>query len=295
MDDPVFLLSCARSGSTLLRVMLAGHSSLFCPPELNLLPFETMSERDAKLGACRMQRYRDIGLTPAQGLQRALMELQATDADSTLRLIDTWIQSQEPVARVYARLCELALPRRLVDKSPFYAASVETLRRAEQLFNRPLYIYLFRHPYAVIRSLVRNRFRPSPNRDLFRAGESLWTSTNSNILRFLANIEKHRQVHIQFEALVGEPAQVMVELCSFLDLPFEKDVLRPYDGRRMTDGVSPDLPALGDVDFERNQSIDPRMGDCWKAFRLPILLTNAAPVARDLGYALPAESEAGTI
>src|SRR5438874_2417 len=37
-----FLLSSPRSGSTLLRVMLAGHPALFVPPELHLLPFSSM-------------------------------------------------------------------------------------------------------------------------------------------------------------------------------------------------------------------------------------------------------------
>ena len=40
----VFLHSSPRSGSTLLRVMLAGHPDLFCPPELDILPFERMGE-----------------------------------------------------------------------------------------------------------------------------------------------------------------------------------------------------------------------------------------------------------
>lgn len=33
-----FILSSPRSGSTLLRVMLAGHPGLYSPPELHLLP-----------------------------------------------------------------------------------------------------------------------------------------------------------------------------------------------------------------------------------------------------------------
>ncbi|OQW93758.1 MAG: hypothetical protein BWK79_09495, partial [Beggiatoa sp. IS2] len=43
----VFILSSPRSGSTLLRVMLAGHSQLFAPPELHLLTFNTLAERQS--------------------------------------------------------------------------------------------------------------------------------------------------------------------------------------------------------------------------------------------------------
>src|SRR5947209_3853134 len=40
-----FILSPPRSGSTLLRVMLAGNPRLFAPPELELLSFHTLAER----------------------------------------------------------------------------------------------------------------------------------------------------------------------------------------------------------------------------------------------------------
>src|SRR6185369_9303160 len=46
----IFILSPPpRSGSTLLRVMLGGNPDLFAPPELELLSFDTMSERSAAL------------------------------------------------------------------------------------------------------------------------------------------------------------------------------------------------------------------------------------------------------
>jgi len=45
----IFILSPPRSGSTLLRVMLAGHPHLFAPPELELLSFNTLAERREEL------------------------------------------------------------------------------------------------------------------------------------------------------------------------------------------------------------------------------------------------------
>jgi hypothetical protein len=44
-----FVVGSPRSGTTLLRVMPAGHSQLFSPPELVLAPFATMAERQASL------------------------------------------------------------------------------------------------------------------------------------------------------------------------------------------------------------------------------------------------------
>ncbi|CAN0488801.1 unnamed protein product, partial [Phaeothamnion confervicola] len=44
-----FILSPARAGSTLLRIMLASHPDLFVPPELELLLFNDMQERRKSL------------------------------------------------------------------------------------------------------------------------------------------------------------------------------------------------------------------------------------------------------
>lgn len=73
-----FLLSSPRAGSTLLRVMLADHPALFCPPKLHLLPFDTFREREETLS----QTYID------EGLQRAFMELKNFDADTSKAFIE---------------------------------------------------------------------------------------------------------------------------------------------------------------------------------------------------------------
>jgi acyl carrier protein len=49
-DPMIFILSPPRSGSTLLRVMLAGHSRLFSPQELYLGCFSDMAAHDRHLG-----------------------------------------------------------------------------------------------------------------------------------------------------------------------------------------------------------------------------------------------------
>jgi Sulfotransferase family len=285
--EPVFLLACARSGSTLLRVMLAGHPDLFCPPELNLLSFETLAQRDAQLGACRMERYREMGLSPAQGLLRAVMELQALDAASSQRVIDSWVEAEEPVGSVFTKLSRWSAPRRLVDKSTFYGASMQTLRRAEELFAAPRYIYLHRHPYPVVASLIRNRFRGQSGRDLARTAEALWARVNSNILQFLRDLEPERYIQISYESLVAEPAPTMSEVCSFLAIPLHEAVVMPYSGSRMTDGVRAGLPALGDVDFHSHTRIEPELGRAWETLSLRCPLSIAVPVAKALRYELP--------
>ncbi|HET6344302.1 MAG TPA: phosphopantetheine-binding protein, partial [Myxococcota bacterium] len=109
----VFLLSPFRSGSTLLRVMLAGHSRLFAPPELVLLGFATLGER--------REAYSGRNRFATEGLLRAVMELRGCDADGARAIVGAGEEADLPVAGIYARLQEWAGGRLVVDKTPGYA------------------------------------------------------------------------------------------------------------------------------------------------------------------------------
>jgi len=281
----VFLLSSPRSGSTLLRVMMAGHPGLFCPPELHLLPFGTMAERRAALASSYL----------GEGLQRAFMELKKLSAEDGRSFVDDLAERGLSTQKVYAMLQELAPGRQLVDKSPSYAASLETLARAEALFESAKYVHLARHPYAVIESFVRNRLDrviPTDDVDPHDLAEQIWTGSNNNALRFLAALDPGRRHVIRYEELVRDPAAVMSRLCRFLEIPFDDAVLKPYEGRRMTDGIYSQSLSIGDPNFLDHHTIDPALGEAWKSIRLPRRLGGfAQKVSAELGYTLPAEAE----
>ena len=279
-----FLISSPRSGSTLLRVMLAGHPDLFCPPELHLLPFSTMSHRHKKLSSSYL----------GEGLQRALMELMGFDADTVGAMLEQLEQQDAPVQDVYAMLQESAAPRLLVDKSPSYAFDLATLERAEDLFDRAKYVFLIRHPYSTIESLVRNRIHKllgSDEADPFAFAEGVWTKTNSNMMTFLERVESSRQYLLRYEDLVRDPQKTAYELCEFLEIPFNEALLNPYEGERMTDGVHKQSMGIGDPNFLKRKEIEPSLGEVWKTLALPSPLGEEAKnLAARLGYELPPRS-----
>lgn len=278
-----FLLSSPRSGSTLLRVMLAGHPALFCPPELHLLPFADMTQRSREL----RQSYLD------EGLLRALMELKGLDTATSKALLADWLVQNLPVQEVYARLQQLASPRLLVDKSPTYAGSMETLCRAEALFADAHYIYLTRHPYAVIDSFASNRMHKiigAGEADPYLLAEQIWVQTNQNTLDFLRQVDPQRQHVVRYEELVRQPHQMGQRLCTFLGLPMHEAILSPYEGERMTDGVHSHSLSIGDPNFLNHNKIEPAKGEIWKQIKLPRRLSQTAcQLATRLGYELPVE------
>jgi aryl carrier-like protein len=277
----VFILSSPRAGSTLLRVMLAGHPALFSPPELHLLPFDGMAERSQELGLSYL----------GEGLQRAFMELMNLDANASKALVEDLTQQDLSIQEVYAKLQELAGTRLLVDKSPTYAGSLRTLQRAEELFEGAKYIHLVRHPYSVIDSFVRNRMDKIfgiSELDPYFVAEQVWATSYHNVLEFLQQVEPSRHHLIRYEELVGEPAKVMGSLCEFLEIPFDEAVLQPYQGKRMTDGVHAQSLPLDDPNFRNHDKIDSTLGEVWRKVKLPKPLGELTrQVAAQLQYELP--------
>ncbi|MFM7267671.1 MAG: alpha/beta fold hydrolase, partial [Cyanobium sp.] len=282
----VFVLSSPRAGSTLLRVMLAGHPQLFSPPELHLLPFSSMGERAEALGPSHL----------GGGLERALIELEGADADHCRRLLRTWEQEDRPVQWVYGRLQELAGGRLLVDKSPTYALHPETLAQAEALFDQPRYIHLIRHPYAVIRSFVDLRMQSLfgvSDGDPHRLAETIWRVCNRNVQELRQRLGEERVLLLRYEDLVGHPATELARLCAFLGIPFDDALLSPYEGRRLTDGPHRQSLSVGDPNFGRHKGIDASLAEAWRAVTLPWPLDPATQeLARTYGYCLPREDAA---
>ena len=277
----IFLLSGPRSGSTLLRVMLAGHPDLFSPPELHLLAFNDMAERNPNLDRSYL----------AEGLQRALMELTGLDADDSAEMLAEWEEQNLSIQDVYGRLQKLAGSRTLVDKSPSYTTHIEILERAEMLFENPKYIHLVRHPYAMIESFTRNRMDKMLDLGAVEPtalAEQVWASTNSNAIDFLEEIDPERHHQVIYEELVTNPEKVMRDLCTFLEIPFNPALLTPYEGDRMTDGVHAQSKSTGDPNLLKHKGIDPTLADAWKRVQLPQRLGGfARRVAKEVGYDLP--------
>lgn len=281
-DRPmVFILSSPRSGSTLLRVMLAGHPQLYSPPELHLLPFNDLADRQGELGLSYL----------GEGLQRAIMDLLYLDASESQAQLQSWQAAGWTIPQVYAHLQGLAGDRILIDKSPSYASQRDTLDRAEQIFSRAKYIHLVRHPYAVLESFCRLRMDKlvgQGGEDPFSLAETIWHQSNQNTLDFFATLPADRHFTLRYEDLVRDPAAAMEAVCAFLAIPFDAALLDPYQGDRLTDGVQAGSLGVGDPNFLQRRAIDPSLADQWQKITLPRPLGPASQgLARQLSYDLP--------
>ncbi|MEZ6070275.1 MAG: amino acid adenylation domain-containing protein [Pirellulales bacterium] len=289
----VFILSSPRSGTTLLRVMLAGHPRLFAPPELELLGFATLAERSASLAG----RY----ALWAEGTLRALMELEGCDADEARRVMDDAERRGLTTGQFYGELQARLGERILVDKSTTYALDVETLRAAEQIFAGARYIHLTRHPAGMIRSFEKVHldqvfFRYEHNFSPRRLAELIWNVCHENILSFLADVPAERKCRLQYEEVVREPEVAMREVCAVVGIDYDPAMIEPYRDKeaKMTDGLHDVSTMLGDMKFHQHGRIDPRLAETWK--QAALLESLGEPTRRTalwLGYELPTAQSVG--
>lgn len=191
LDAPVFILSAARSGSTLLRAVLGSHSQLYAPPEIPLGHLSVRAE----------SRWIQTSLTA--------LRLTGEDLDHMLwdrLLADALWRSGKPT---------------LVAKTP---SNVLIWRRIAQCWPDARFIFLLRHPAAAVASLHAS-WHPS-----WHPGESgSLAEAIAKGLRYMTQVEQARQAlpgsTIRYEDLTAEPEAAARQLCDYLGLAFEPGML----------------------------------------------------------------------
>jgi pimeloyl-ACP methyl ester carboxylesterase len=277
--DPIFLLCSARSGSTLLRAMLAGHPELFAPPELMLLSFDSLDQRHRALA--------HLGLDA--GLVRAAMELWREDQAAAETRVESWREAGYTTERALRELVARAAPRRLVEKSPATATELAALDRARRWFPRAFYLLLVRRPEAVIESFVRmrmqRRFDARGADEPWQVAEAHWRAAYGNATEFLAALPDSHKLVVRYEDLVASPEETARIILARMGLDYDPAVLSPYGGGRMTDGVAGPGSPIGDPNFHLRSAIEPALSDAWRqSAPARALSPETAALASELGY-----------
>ncbi len=272
----IFILAPPRSGTTLLRAMLAQHPALFTASELRLLGFDTVAERRAAYSGPQSIWHR--------GIIRALAESKHGDEAEAAQIVEECEQENLSTAEFFTLLQQSIAPRTLVDKSPSYALDPAALRHAEEIFENAFYIHLTRHPAEMIRSFAERRmdqvYLPANDLTPREAAEAVWQIAHENILDFLANIPAERQAHLRFADLVSQPRAEMEKLCAALGIPFDPAVLDPYKK-----APAPDADSFDDPYFLERRAIDSTAASASAAD--DSLSEETRALAAQLGYTTP--------
>jgi amino acid adenylation domain-containing protein len=285
----VFILSPARSGSTLLRVILAGNPLLFSPPELYLLGFNRLGERRE----CYSERLAFL----REGVIRAFMELKGQTLEQAEQLMREFEARDLSVKELFALIQAELGERMLIDKTPPYAFNPAILQRLEAEFEEPLYIHLMRHPAGMIASFEEARVDLAVDVHGDEAdgielsgrqkGELWWLVSHQNIRQFLDGIPDDRRHVVKFEDLVTTPETTVTQLCGFLGVDFYPGMLEPQQDKkqRMTDGAHELSRLAGDPKFHTHTGISSAAAESWRSvYPRDFLCAETWKIANAHGY-----------
>ena len=205
----VFLIGSPRSGSTLLSRLLGAHSRIFAPEEPHLItPIAHLGYYDSVEAA----PYDPI--ITRQAARALVSALPHGEADYLTAL-------RAYTDALYRGLLEGAEgePGLLLDKTPAYALSLDFLAR---LYPSARYVVLTRHPIAIWSSFVDSFFDGDDS--AAHAHNPLLERYVPAIARFIrtASVPIHR---VRYENLVQEPEENSRNLCTFLDIDHEPEMV----------------------------------------------------------------------
>jgi hypothetical protein len=192
LAEPIFILSAARSGSTLLRAILDSHSELYGPPEL---PLKHLAVR-----------------TESKWIQTSMEALRLTQDDLDKMLWD------HVLADVLARSGKPTI----VVKTP---ANVLAWKEIASCWPDARYIFLLRHPGAAVASLNKG-WNPEwhQQREIGTLDEAV-----RKALRYMNKVEEARRaltgLTVRYEELTASPEAEVPRICEFLGVPFEATML----------------------------------------------------------------------
>lgn len=206
---PVFILSCGRAGSTLLRYIIDTHPSFCCPPELSL-------------GFLCQRLYHTHYFTTGQ---------ICNDSDEAEKRRIVLAEVRRAISNIMRSYSAAKNKQMWCEKSPDNLVFLDCLL---EVFPDAKYICLHRHCMDVVYSLLEvNRYGfigdiahyiHRNTKSLVAAFAEYW-SDNAETLLKLEREHPSQCFRIKYESLVSSPSEILEQLFSFLGVSWDDDLL----------------------------------------------------------------------
>jgi Sulfotransferase family len=212
---PFFIVGSGRSGSTLLRMMLASHSRLTIPPETwYLIPLLQRFNFDRRLNADEVESAVSIVTSHYRWPD---MKLDAQDfRREATRLPQPYLRDLVEV--VYRLHVQAEGKARWGDKTPVY---IEILPQLAKMYPDSKFIHLIRDGRDVAKSFQATdwvgRWLHDNAREWIRALACHWRWVHSDF--------RDRILPIRYEDLVLETERTLRQICAFIGEEFEPQML----------------------------------------------------------------------
>lgn len=216
-QQPLIILTCMRSYSSLVSTMLGQHPGLYGLPEINPFVESTLGRL---IDRAMMVRPRTL-----DGLYRAIAEIEfGAQTDDTVAQAIAWAKERKSwtITRTLDYLSDHCAPRRLIDKSPSTVLSDEALDRALNQCPGAFFLHLYRHPCATTRSIAKiTKFKgggASGRAAARKDPETAWYTSNRRIMRASTRIAPGQFMSVRGEDVLRNPDHYLPQICEWLGL-----------------------------------------------------------------------------
>lgn len=239
MKSPVFIFSLPRSGSTLVQRILMAHSGIasFAEPWF-LLPLMNM-DRDAGT----LSRYSH--LSTSQAFKEFVEHLPGGETFYQTALKDF-------CETIYAAHCQNG-EMYFIDKTPRYFYIIPQIA---EVFPDAKFIFIFRNPCHVYSSVLKTWGGGSFKRLYLRYNDLM---DGPKLLAQGYEQYKSRSYAFQYEDFVREPEHYLKEMCDYLELEYEANMLDDFSKQDL-------VGKYGDPSgVKAYKTIEPKTLEKWKS------------------------------
>ena len=225
---PVFVLTTARSYSSVVTTMIGQHPQLVGLPELKLFCCDTIGELEASLPSYWINR----GVTHrSPGLVRALAQFEF--GDQSLQSLDSarrWLQDRAhwTGADVFDVLLTRLTPLTAVEKSPDNVSDPASLSRLVSAYPGARYLHLTRHPLSTQRSMQEYRQRivpeyPQDGEPMY--GIASWYETHRRICELSAALSQERYLRVRAEDVLNDSEPQLRAIAKWLGIRTDDEAI----------------------------------------------------------------------
>ena len=180
LPQPIFILSSARSYSSVISFMLGQHKNLYALPELNIFLFDKLDElitasnfqTSSKIWCDINFRLEEIdfkNLNLKAGTLRSVGEvIFKSQSEKSLKKALLYCQEHSSMRAIdfFQHLQKFIAPQHVITKGPYWSGDLEYLNR---LPSDALFIHLVRHPKDQYKSFsnLLYMFDGTPKKNIF--------------------------------------------------------------------------------------------------------------------------------
>lgn len=224
INKVVFILGIGRSGSTMLDLMLGSHSQGFSLGEISKLP-EIYQREPTPAAFCPSSSFWPEHIS-AEDAHRLAVGLSGHRLTPYIPLkVETWIREklgQDAILNPYTLLHQRIQKSLLVDSSK-YPDWVARRLNAREFRAGKLEAYVI-HAVRDGRAVLNSYLRAYPNLTASQVSQR-WLNNLNDCDRVYASVRDDRKMRVRYEALATNPVETMQEVCAFLEIPFEPEMI----------------------------------------------------------------------